>query len=792
MYPDYRFQPKHDPEKKRKRQAARLATEKAERERLEKLHREQRGISQESAEDAAEVQEKEQMMAARRAQVRAAHHLGHRRSSSVPLPTETYGYPYNSYGHAPYADPFNFANPAIANGPHPATSAGVSGNGITIPSLPTMGNPWYPQGMNTEGPASRRRSNSLGALAPNGSGLHAPQPFSASRGPSPRVSFSGLGGMFGAGGPMGMVGMNTFGMGTRAARQHQLGQMGRRASSTQPVLQHQFASGAFANFGFPSSFPHPDFPRGGPYDFGAGVQQMGDESFTGPDGFVGAVAEGFTNPFAPQTASSNDDGSVSGAQQDANRGFPAPLAPNTMWYDVSVDPMTPVGTSAAGGGSPTAYQQAHVQQQQQHQQHPPALPDVDASLLNPTFNFGHVTTAGSVASGSDSERAPSPTSGTVAMSVSHSHQHVSAPQSAVATNFGVGIFGHHGHGHGHHASHLAGGGSSAPGTGARDSFDFSAFNAIFSEQAQAQDQQQQGTHPLAHAETAPNIYAPTTSEVLPHGASGFSTIAQPVPVRKVALPDVPEGGVAPHSAAGATSSGSVPVSASGHGQTQVQVQTQGYYHSHAAAAYQAQQSQPSSESSASGSPASASAQVPVSVVDYPEQQQQQQQYQAEYAPVQHHSEGIVTGLELLEGPVDVQYQHQQHSAYAAHGHEHQHQHQPQSAVGVDHAHTFEYSVDPHQHQHAMHGYATDLGYAVGMDAYGHGGGYGYAPTTAGASDGSASAGATHVPQAAHDSAGSTNMVGSAGSSHGSGSEPRFSFSDYLHGSPFVNSAAVVN
>lgn len=80
-------------------------------------------------------------MAARRAQVRAMHnHLGHRQSSSVPFPAETYGYPYNSYGTAPYADPLHFANPAIANAPHLATAAGaVSGNGIAITSLPTLG-----------------------------------------------------------------------------------------------------------------------------------------------------------------------------------------------------------------------------------------------------------------------------------------------------------------------------------------------------------------------------------------------------------------------------------------------------------------------------------------------------------------------------------------------------------------------------------------------------------------------------------------------------------------------------
>ena len=89
MYPDYRFQPKHDPEKKRKRQAAKLAAEKAERERLEKLQREQRGIIEESVEGSADLQT-EQEMAARRAQVRAMHnHLGHRRSSSVPFPAET-------------------------------------------------------------------------------------------------------------------------------------------------------------------------------------------------------------------------------------------------------------------------------------------------------------------------------------------------------------------------------------------------------------------------------------------------------------------------------------------------------------------------------------------------------------------------------------------------------------------------------------------------------------------------------------------------------------------------------
>lgn len=525
-----------------------------------------------------------------------------------------------------------------------------------------------------------------------------------------------------------MVGMNTFGMGTRAARQHQLGQLGRRASSTQPILQHQFASGAFANYGFgaPSSFPQP----GAPFSFGA-AQQANEESFTGPDGFVGAVAEGFTNPFAQQTAAPAEAGSATNSQQSLNQGFSVPLAPNAIWYEVdSVDPMTPVG-SGANEGSPSAYQQSHTTANVQQQHAMPALPEVDTTF-NPAFNYG---ASGETAS---ENIPPSTSSASVVQNEVPTALHTSAPQATLTTSYGNGMFGHH------HAPPLSNNTSS---TGARDSFDFSAFNAIFSEQTQQQQQNQQQQHPLAHVDNA-HIYTPTTTEIPPHAAA--FAIAQPTPVRKVMLPDVPENGAVHHTAASTVISG------------QAQSSTAGYYPSHSTASYQ--QSQPSSESSASVSPVSTTVAIEQqqhqqqyhASNDYVQQQQQQQQQQAQHA---HNPEDLVTGLELLEGPVDVQYSA---PSYATHD---------QTAVNVD---AMSYSQQAQHQQHG--GYGAELGYGMpqNLDAYGTS--YGSYGTDGG-----------QLSQASQQGA-----QANANAAIGRDVESRFSFSDYMHGSPFANPAAVVN
>ncbi|KAL5522924.1 hypothetical protein ACEPAF_1191 [Sanghuangporus sanghuang] len=760
QYPHYRFQPKHDPEKKRKRQAARAAVERAERERLMREHTQMTGASQSVPEDSLPEklqlqqpeQEKERAMATRREQVRAMHnHLGHRRSSSVPLPSETYpGFPYNNVGGfysqgPPNADPFNFANPALAQAPpFPNTT---SSNGIAIPSLPsTMGgltNPWYPPNnagtSDLAGSAGLASSEQTGESLSLPSQLHAPRPRSItlSRAASPRVPMNGAGmgsigfgfGEFSGMSSMGMgAGMGVMGMGPRASRQWHLGQLGRRASSTQPILQHQLASGAFNNFhygpqsAFPHSAPfgqHPGQPfaqgTSTPFDFGLDQNQQ-QGAF---DGFVGAVAEGFTNPFASSApaGSSNESGDAvnpNSAPASAN-SYPAPLAPNAMWYEDSVDPMTPVQAQ-----SRAQYAESSAVA--------PSLPPVDTELLNPSFNFGAASQDNSGPSGTDShmEATSSPSGST------------SAPQTAVQARFGP-------------LSAPAHSSNSAPGTGMRDSFDFSAFNAFLQQlpaqnHGQAQDQSRMRPQERQGFEGIP------PDSVHP-SAQGYS-IAQPVPVRKVGLPCVPETQTTAsvyHEQAYADTSSYQEQNVPQHAHTYYQDQSSGA-HEHAQYTTSQQSSSASSGSSADASPASEV--IPMASYHH--------QHQVHHTQLeQQHSEvDIVSGHELLDGPVDV---NAMSSANA--GIQQQVQVTAEGTCAPD-VNTLNYGYDYNGMTplEAQNMYPMHSGPGEDMGAYGY------------VRDG-------HVRQ---------TQDGTNNGSHNQNAEPRFSFSDFVHGSPFAASAPVAN
>ncbi|KAI5121782.1 hypothetical protein M0805_009593 [Coniferiporia weirii] len=739
LYPGYRFQPKHDPEKKRKRQAARLAAGKAERERIE---REELGVVEENEDECQltlDTQEKERAMTVRRQQVRAAHnHLGHRRSSSVPLPNETYNYPYNSY---PHADPFNFANPALANAP--PSSASVNGsNGIAIPTLPSnlsgLVGSWYTPNQNANmnpanagSPASNeeeRESGSQLALPPH---LQAHQqlqmPMTLSRAGSPRMPHTGFGPMATSAGFSGMgIGMNTMGMGTRAARQHQLGQLGRRASSTQPSLQHQLASGAFSGYhldGGVSSFAHQHFTQhsGAPFDFNQQRQtqqhvSQNQSHFNGFDGFVGAVAEGFINPFASSSAPAESAQSVT--PTSAPGTYPAPLAPHAIWYEVeSVDPMTPITGAPSPSTLPGHGSFPHSRQQVQSA---PSLPEVNTTFLNPAFNFGN----SGATSSHDTEADGSSALGSASRGTARN-------EFVYSSTNGMG-------------STPGSNGDSAPGTGMRESFDFSAFLADLPQDQHHYQLQHGGQNPNAD----PDSGAYGVQGVPPHtvhsdaGAHLGLALAHPVPVRKVVPPicDPNNFYVAEHE------------------------------HSQHGYSYQPSQLSATSESTGSSvnsSPASARAEMSATSVA---QQHQMQQ---------HGSEDMVSGHELLDGPVDVHDPAAERSRL-----------QTQTGLGVcvntdmpNFGYTMEHPLDlgmnVGMHELGAHGMDSGLGLGLSdqLSAQQHMGlnmdmGYG------GYSQGSAQD-ANADPQAyagPHD----TEDMG-----------PRFSFSDYVHGSPFL-SAAVVN
>lgn len=440
-YPDYRFQPKHDPEKKKKRQAAKAEKERREKEEAMRLGMGVgMGIASGSAMGGMEtpmdggsgaatplellaqqqqlqmglqnhtnaqiqmsmgrnhLQHQQQQLFTQHGQqqlpphqMRAPtnFHLGHRRSSSVPLASDLYpGYPFSltqqqqigQYGFPhlrnqipPQADPFNFANPAIANASlHHSQNQGDGQDqaGIALPSLPNGYNGFRPSwfGVNSN------------ATAPS-------QALTLSRAGSPELSFSsfsnsagaaannlqcqdgqGNGGndIFATGFPrlssMGLNGLQLPGMGARASHTFQLGQVGRRASSTRPSLLHQLNSGLFDTtfdqngYGGAQQFdPRAQFSS---FTFGSQQAQQGF------DGFVGAVAEGFTDPFAP--ASQTSENGQGGSQSN-------PGSANGGWYDREpVDPMTPVYPMSAPSQS-----QSQVQNQ--------------STIIDPNFSFGSAT-----------------------------------------------------------------------------------------------------------------------------------------------------------------------------------------------------------------------------------------------------------------------------------------------------------------------------------------------------------------------------------------------------------------
>ena len=481
------------------------------------------------------------------------------------------------------------------------------------------------------------------------------------------------------------AGTGIMGMGPRASRQWQLGQLGRRASSTQPILQHQLASGAFNNLVQQPGQPFAQWSSA-PFDFGLNQNRQQ----TGFDGFVGAVAEGFRNPFATSAPANN--------------------ANESMWYD-SVDPMTPVQSQAGA-----QYVQTSTGAN---------LPPVDTGLLNSSFNFGTAQDV-SGTSGSDShmEAAQSPKS-----SVS-----TSAPQTAVQGRFGpLSSSGH--------------GSNSAPGTGMRDSFDFSAFNA-FLQQFPAQNQgQAQGQSQMQLQERQGYEGIPPNS--MPSNAPGYP-IAQPMPVRKVGLPCVPE--------ASATApiyhEQTYPETGSYQEQSVPQQQGHIYYQDQTQIANEHGQypgsQQSSTESSADASPASGF--IPMTSAHH-----QHQVHHAQHDQ-QHPEVDIVSGHELLDGPVDVNAMSSANAGIQ------------QQQVGVPAEGTCDPNVNVNfnydyngmtqleaQNMYSMHGgLGGDM--AAGYGTYTHAG---------------------HAQEGAHN--GSNNHT----------SDPRFSFSDFVHGSPFVTSASAV-
>lgn len=542
-YPHYRFQPKHDPEKKKKRQAAKLAAEKAERERLMREERERQGLppmpedqpfdgsgassSARTLDPYDTEQEREHAMATRRQQVRNRNFLGHRRSSSVPLPSEAYpGYPYSNFGGPAHADPFNFANPAIAN-------ASLT-NGIAIPTLPSnLGGLSGPtsQWMNNTS-VSEEQNPQLGFAAPMQS--QAQHPLALPRAGSPVLNLntnpiprnSGFGNFSGMS-SMGLPGLGSGTMGMRAARQLQLGQLGRRASSTQPVLQHQLNSGLF-NFNFAaqngSGFPQPPYGQFN-QPFGNDFGNVGQNE-VGFDGFVGAVAEGFTNPFAnsanDQTQRTTGIAASPRSAPNSASVYPSSIPPNANWYDIeAVDPMTPITSIHPQTSAPAPHSTISAN---------------NSGLLNHAFSFGN-----------DSPSPSIPPNEAGSSAIQTSPKSASAPQSSVNSTFMINNSdnGYVEHSHQHQNQHQPQQSlNPSAGMGMRDSFDFTAFMSSLPGQSQAgtthnhnvinQDQSQSSDG--SHDSYGHHGQLYTTSHTHP----GSVMLAQPTPLRRVELPCVAE------------------------------------------------------------------------------------------------------------------------------------------------------------------------------------------------------------------------------------------------------------
>lgn len=241
--------------------------------------------------------------------------------------------------------------------------------------------------------------------------------------------------------------------------------------------------------------------------------------------------------------------------------------------------MTRVGASGTNNGSPTAYQQVHAQNHLQQQA--PASPELDATLLNPASDFG-----APAAAGAEGEHVPlsrlmflSPVQSSRSCQASCLRallQRITASISSVVTLPTLLTARHTVLAH---ATRLI-----LPLT---TRFSQSRLSSSPNNRISSPNSSSKSRHPLAQADNA-HVYPPTVAA--PCECVFF--IAQPVLVRKAALPGVPECSAAQHAAFATTATVS----------GQEQASSQAYHHPHAAATYQ--QSQPSSESSASGSPAS--------------------------------------------------------------------------------------------------------------------------------------------------------------------------------------------
>ena len=252
-------------------------------------------------------------------------HAGHRRSSSVPLPSQPYPIPFG-YGNFGYGGVIMPGAPGSSN----------NNNAIALPALPntninnlaSLVPSWYP---NNSGASDQQQH------ATSGLDLHmpVPQPLNASAPNSQMVSR-----------PASPLLSRTI----RAARQHQMGQLGRRASSTQPLLSHQMAA----------------YP--GMFNYGM-MQQDGAQQQN----------QGQTNTAPTQWAPS----------------FPPR---NSMWYERGVE----LGVIPPDGDANFLHQQAFMNYNMgvglmgMHggaemgvvagEAEP--LPEVNSSLLNPEFGFG--------------------------------------------------------------------------------------------------------------------------------------------------------------------------------------------------------------------------------------------------------------------------------------------------------------------------------------------------------------------------------------------------------------------
>lgn len=700
-YPDYRFQPKHDPEKKKRRQAAReaaraaaVATDKEKKGRDESVGGDETSLDlmPESRSTGQSNKMGRQQQQQQQVRVPTNFYLGHRRSSSVPLPTEAYqSYHFSApFAQAPgiSADPFNFANPALAQAP-----SGQPSGGIALPSLPSDLNSYH-------SPSPWPQGNVDGVKTQHISGLGMPQAMTMSRAASPiatttGTAFSGLSGFSG----MSSMGLGLGGMGARAAHTHQLGQLGRRASSTQPSLSHQLNSGSFNNFDLnsypntytPQSFdPNQQFPS---FDLGPSQQQPGS------GGFVGAVAEPFTNPFAPSQShpSQSNPGSAGG--------------PGGMWYDMdSVDPMTPVYSQTSH--PQYASSQLQTSYSQGPSQSDPGLPGIGSTLINPTFSFGS---------------APK--------EVGHGmHNEIPSSSKSISPS------------------------TSAPQTGARDSFDMSGFGSALSSSQNAQVSSNTDIPPHA---------------LLSHQTSNEFPLAQPIPIRKTATNMSLESAETHHMYGAGTTTDQAASYPTEHGHGVFSEQYSGLatgacgeahvyhpqggdvvgvppdqsYYAHAQPQYNAfgdstgangvsgavagtSGSGQTSDGSASGGNSSAEG-------------------SPRYDGFRAHDQTAVTSFELLDGAVDVS-----HMVSDVHGQQHQQQSYAQ------------------QHQQQHQGYIqqepSTQAQMYGVSAYGGYDVYSHSQE--------------HQTQEGH------------GHGHdGSGpADARFSFSDYIHGSPFVATSAIAN